>query len=104
MSGQFAIDNDGEVLDKRTPGQLDHIFNERIAQICKAAGTTMDNLLRVRGYVPDVNDSYAVYDALRRAVPSDPPCVCVTSVPGPLQVEGANVMLDAVAYVPGSDV
>jgi enamine deaminase RidA (YjgF/YER057c/UK114 family) len=104
MSGQFAINDDGDILEKGAAGQLDHIFNERIAQICEAAGTTMDNLLRVRGYVPDVKESYAVYDALRRAVPADPPCVCVTGVPGPLQIEGANVMLDAVAYVPGSDV
>ena len=37
------------------------------------------------------------YGALKKAVPSDPPTVMVTGVPGPFTVPGATVMLDAVA-------
>lgn len=99
ISGQLAGDADGLKTAPDTPSQLAYIFR-RIREICRAGGTDITNLLRLRAYVTDVRDSYAVYAALRDAVPSEPPCVCITGVPGPLQVPGCSVIVDAVAYAP----
>lgn len=79
---------DGLLTAPGTPSQLGYIF-ERLAAICETGGTSLDNLLRVRAFVTDVRESYAVYAALRKAVPSDPPCVAITGVPAPLQVPAA---------------
>ena len=98
-SGQLAGDADGLKTGADTASQLGYIFNQ-LDQICKAGGTSLRNLLRLRAYLTDVRDSYLVYGALKRAVPSDPPCVAITGVPGPLQIPGATVIVDAVAYVP----
>lgn len=99
ISGQLAGGRDGLHTAPDAPSQLSYVFR-RLDEICEAGGTMLANLLRVRAYVTDVRDVYAVYAALREAVPEDPPCVAVTGVPGPLQVPGCSVVVDAVAYVP----
>ncbi len=99
ISGQLAGDADGLKTAPDTPSQLAYIFR-RLDEICRAGGTDLANLLRLRAYVTDVRDSYAVYAALKAAVPADPPCVCITGVPGPLQVPGCSVIVDAIAYAP----
>jgi enamine deaminase RidA (YjgF/YER057c/UK114 family) len=99
ISGQIAGGPDGLKTAPDTPSQLAYIFG-RIDEICRAGGTSLTNLLRVRAYVTDVRDSYAVYAILKQLVPSNPPCVCITGVPGPLQVPGCSVIVDAVAYAP----
>ena len=80
--------------------QLEYIF-ARLDEICRAGGTELASLVRVRAFLTDVADAPAVYAALRDAVPSDPPTVLVTSVPGPLPIPGASIILDAAAHVPG---
>ncbi|MDE3075120.1 MAG: RidA family protein, partial [Chloroflexota bacterium] len=67
--------------------------------ICHNAGTSLSNLLRLRALVAEPADALAVYAALRRAVPSDPPAVAVVAVGSPLWVSGRSVALDAVACV-----
>lgn len=99
ISGQFAGNESGLSTDPDPASQVEAIF-ERLRQICEAGGTSIDQLLRLRAYVTDPRDGYAVYEGLRRHVPQDPPCVCVAGVPGPLQVPGCTVMVDAIAYVP----
>jgi hypothetical protein len=51
-------------------------------------------------FLAEERDSYLVYAALKDAVPTDPPSVLVTGVPGPFPIPGATVMMDAVAHVP----
>ena len=97
ISAQMAGVDEGVGGD--AAGQLRVIFS-RIAEICRAGGTDLSNLLRVRAYVTDLTTSYGVYAALREHAPSDPPTACVVAVPGPLALPGAAVMVDAVAYVP----
>jgi enamine deaminase RidA (YjgF/YER057c/UK114 family) len=99
ISGQLAGDAGGLLTAPDTPSQLAFIFR-RLGEICEAGGTSLDNLLRVRAFVTDVHDTYAVYAALQAAVPSDPPCVAISGVPGQLQIPGCTVVVDAVAYVP----
>jgi enamine deaminase RidA (YjgF/YER057c/UK114 family) len=98
-SGLLAGGRDGLLSAPDAPSQLRHIFG-RLAEVCEAGGTSLANLLRVRAYLTDVRDTFAVYAALREVVDSDPPCVVVTGVPGPLQVPGCTVVADAVAFVP----
>jgi enamine deaminase RidA (YjgF/YER057c/UK114 family) len=99
ISGQFAGNAGGLLTADDAGSQVDFIF-QRLQSICEEAGTSLDQLLRLRAYVVNPRDGYAVYSGLRTYVPANPPCVCVTGVPGPLQVPGCTVMMDAVAYVP----
>jgi enamine deaminase RidA (YjgF/YER057c/UK114 family) len=98
-SGIIAADADGLKTGSAAASQLGYIFN-RLDKIWQAGGTSLQNLLRLRAYVTDVRDTGAVYAALKRAVPSNPPCVAISGVPGPLQFPEATVVVDAVAYVP----
>jgi enamine deaminase RidA (YjgF/YER057c/UK114 family) len=97
-SGILAGDPSGLQTGEDSPSQVKHIL-DHVGAICEAGGTSIENLLRIRAYVLDESDDAAVYAGLREAVPANPPCVSVTTVPGPLQVPGCNVMIDAVAYV-----
>ena len=99
ISGTFAGDGGGLRSGRSTASQIDHIL-QRIADICVAGGTELGNLLRLRAYVTDSNDGYLIYSALRNAVPKDPPCVAISEVRPPLQLPGATVMMDAVAWAP----
>ena len=99
ISGQFAGGADGLRTAPDTASQIDYLFG-RLDEICRAGGTRLENLVRLRAFVTDPGDAYAVYGALKQAVPNDPPSVVVSGVPGPLQVPGCTVVLDGVAYVP----
>jgi enamine deaminase RidA (YjgF/YER057c/UK114 family) len=99
ISGQYAGGAKGLHSRPDTASQLEYLFG-RLDEICRAGGTSLDQLVRVRVFLADERDSYLVYAALKDAVPSDPPSVLVTGVPGPFPIPGATVMMDAVAHVP----
>lgn len=99
ISQQYAGDRGGLRSAEDTESQVRFIF-DRIGELCRQAGTTPENLVRVRAFVLDPDDGYLVYERLRELMPADPPTVAITAVPGPLLLPGASVFLDAVAYVP----
>ena len=99
ISGQLAGDESGLLTEPDGISQVRYAFS-RIEEICRAGGTDLSNLVRLRAWVTDIEDSYHVYDVLRERMPSDPPTVSITTVPGPLYVPGCSVIVDAVAYVP----
>ena len=99
ISQVAAADQSGPRSAPDVRSQLDYIFG-RLDEICRAGGTSLQNLVRLRAFLTDVNESYAVYAALREAVPSDPPSVIVTDVPGRFPIPGCSVIVDGVAYVP----
>jgi enamine deaminase RidA (YjgF/YER057c/UK114 family) len=101
ISGQLGGTLEGVVGDGGIQAQLSEIFR-RIEVICKAGGTDLSNLLRLRAYVLDPADGRHVFAALKSAVPTNPPAVCVIGVPGPLQVPGCSIIVDAVAHIPGT--
>ncbi|HLN14413.1 MAG TPA: hypothetical protein VK587_14550 [bacterium] len=78
--------------------ELDNII-EKIGVTCRNGHTALGNLLRLRALVSRPVDALAVYAALRKAVPSAPPVVCIVVIPSPLPADGCSVALDAVAYV-----
>jgi enamine deaminase RidA (YjgF/YER057c/UK114 family) len=100
VSGQYAGGADGLRSRADTASQLEYLFG-RLDEICRAGGTSLDQLVRVRVFLADERDSFLAYAALKNAVPADPPTVLVTQVPGPFPVPGATVMMDAVANVGG---
>jgi enamine deaminase RidA (YjgF/YER057c/UK114 family) len=99
ISGQYAGGAEGLRCRPDGASQLEYLFG-RLDAICRAGGTSISNLVRLRAFLTDPDDATAVYGLLRQAVPNDPPTVQVTTVPGPLAVPGARAILDGVAYVP----
>jgi enamine deaminase RidA (YjgF/YER057c/UK114 family) len=71
---------------------------DKLATVAKNGGSDLARLLRVRALVTKPEDAKAVYAALKRAIPSDPPVVSIITVPR-LPVAGATIAMDAVAYV-----
>src|SRR5439155_26210774 len=79
-------------------GQLANIL-EKIATTCTNGGTSLASLLRLRALVTDPADAMAVFAAVKKAIPSAPPTVCINVVDGPLLASGATLALDAVACI-----
>jgi enamine deaminase RidA (YjgF/YER057c/UK114 family) len=99
ISGQMAADRRGLLTGADTAAQVSFVF-DRLADIAAAAGTNLDNLLRVRAYMTDPREGPLVHAELRRRLDSGPPCVAVVGAPAPLQVPECTVIVEAVAYVP----
>ena len=71
----------------------------KIDTILKNGGTGVENLLRLRALVTDPKDAAGVFAALKKAVPKDPPSVCIAVVPGPLlHLQPPSIALDGVAF------
>lgn len=98
MSSQLA---DKEHRGGNAEREIENIL-EKLQETCQNAGTNLGNLLRLRVLLTRPADALAVYAALRKTVPADPPTVCIAVVEPPLLVSGCLVALDAVAYVDGS--
>jgi 2-iminobutanoate/2-iminopropanoate deaminase len=99
ISGQMAGGASGLFAGPDVNSQAEYLMN-RLQAICEAGHTSIQNLVRLRGFVIDPEDAYAIYSALKHAVPTSPPTVAITGVPSPLPIPGCRVMLDGVAYVP----
>jgi len=97
-SGLYAATDTGVATAPDARSQLELIF-ERLGEICRAAGARLEDLVRVRAFVLDPADAYAVHAAVRAAVPSSPPNVDVTGVPAPFPYPGCTVLVDAVVHV-----
>jgi enamine deaminase RidA (YjgF/YER057c/UK114 family) len=77
--------------------QLELILT-RLDEIAQAAGTSLTELVRLRAFVTDPADTYAVHAAVRSACPDSPPNVDVTGVEAPLPIPGCSLVVDAVLY------
>ena len=108
LSALMAADGDGPlaVPDARQPhfgepagDQADAIL-ETAARICRAAGTSLDNVVRVQQFHTELADFYAVHQAWSRALPGRPIPFSAIEVPGPLPVPGCSVTMDLWVYAP----
>ena len=110
MSALMAIDKDGLVpaaaVDQRQPyfssspeAQAECII-DNIASLCEAAGTALDNVVRVLMFHTDIAEFYPVYKVWERRLNGRPLPFAAIEVPGPLPVPGATVMIEAWAYAP----
>jgi enamine deaminase RidA (YjgF/YER057c/UK114 family) len=74
---------------------------ENISAISDAAGTSLDNICRLKVFVDDWAAIAPVIDELEAAFPKDPPAVSLHRVNGsPMLAPGCNVLVDAIGYAP----
>jgi len=109
-SGLMAADRDGLVLsaarDPRqpwfsSPAEMQaEIIIGNIARLCEAAGTSLENVVRVQHFLTDIADFYAVYKVWERHLAGRPLPFSAVEVPTPLPVPGARVLIEAWAYAP----
>jgi enamine deaminase RidA (YjgF/YER057c/UK114 family) len=109
MSAQMAIDGDGLIAavdDARQPRfgsraqiQAEHII-DNIEKLCQAAGTSLNNIVRVLQFHTDLDEFYPVYQVWERRLGGRPLPFSAVEVPAPLPVPGATVMIEVWAYAP----
>ena len=110
FSGMLAADGDGVVSKARVDplqpyfgssieAQMDCLIDEAEA-ICRAAGVTLDNLVRIQQFHTDLNELHAACRAWERRLPGRALPLSAIQVPAPLLVPGCTVQLDLWAYAP----
>jgi enamine deaminase RidA (YjgF/YER057c/UK114 family) len=110
MSGLMAVDRDGllpqAAADPQQPyfssaaeAQAEFIIGN-IERLCKAAGTSLRNVVRVLQFHTDLAEFYPVYKVWERKLEGRPVPFSAIEVPSPLPVPGATVMIEAWAYAP----
>jgi enamine deaminase RidA (YjgF/YER057c/UK114 family) len=110
MSAQMAIESDGSLIaaakDTRQPrcgsraqAQAEHII-ENIEKLCRAAGTSLHNIVRVLQFHTDLDEFYPVYQVWERRLGGRPLPFSAVEVPAPLPTPGASLMIEAWAYAP----
>ena len=108
LSASMAADGDGRMAapDARQPhfaqpaGDEADAILDAAARICAAAGTSLENVVRVQQFHTDIADFYAVHQAWGRRLPGRPIPFSAVEVPGPLPVPGCSVMMDLWVYAP----
>jgi enamine deaminase RidA (YjgF/YER057c/UK114 family) len=110
ISGLMAIDRDGlvsqAVADPSQPhfsspaeAQAEFIIGN-IEKLCQAAGTSLNNAVRILQFHTDLAEFYPVYKVWERKLGGRPVPFSAIEVPSPLPVPGATVMIEAWAYAP----
>jgi enamine deaminase RidA (YjgF/YER057c/UK114 family) len=71
---------------------------DKVARLCAAAGTSLDNVVRVLLFFTDIAEFYPVYKVWERRLSGRPLPFSAVEVPGPLPVPGATVMMETWVY------
>ncbi len=108
LSALMAADGEGPlaVPDPRQPGFFERAGDEAdaildaAARICEAAGTSLENVVRVQQFHTGIGDFHAVHQAWQRRLPDRPIPFSAVEVPGPLPVPGCSTMMDLWVYAP----
>jgi enamine deaminase RidA (YjgF/YER057c/UK114 family) len=110
LSGLMAIDRDGLVATAQADARQPWFSSSSEAQaaciidsielLCRAAGTSLQNVVRVQQYHVDLAEFFPVYKVWERRLGGRPLPFSAIQVPAPLPVPGATVMIEAWAYVP----
>lgn len=110
LSGLMAVDRNGLIPEARPDSrqpyfgssvetQMDYIL--RCAErICRAAGATLANVVRIQQFHTDLNEFYPAYQAWQRHLSGAYLPFSAIEVPA-LAVPGAKVLLDLWIYAPG---
>lgn len=85
-----------------SPGKLQmREILKNLAAISSAAGSSLENICRLKLFVDDWSVVPAAFDELAAAFPKDPPAVTVHRVNGtPILAPGCNIVVDAIGYAP----
>jgi len=109
ISGLLAIDETGLVesarIDPEQPyhgstvqAQMDAML-DNATKICAAAGTSLENVVRIQQYHTDPADFHVAYQAWQRHLPGCPLPISAVTVPF-LAVPGCVVQIDLWVYAP----
>jgi enamine deaminase RidA (YjgF/YER057c/UK114 family) len=80
--------------------QMDEILGN-IAAIVEAAGTTLQNVCRIKVFMDDWSVMPGACQAIAEAFPNDPPAVSLHRVNGaPMLAPGVHIAADVIAYAP----
>ncbi len=98
-SGQIPLDPDtGELAGEDPAAQTERCL-ENLAVICAAAGTTLDEAVRITIYTTDMPAFERINDAYAQHFAGDPPARVVVGVAA--LPRGATVEIDAVVALTG---
>jgi len=110
ISGLMAADRDGlapsAARDPRqpwfsSPAEMQaEIIIEKITRLCQAAGTSLENVVRLQQFHTDISEFHAVYKVWERHLRGRPLPFSAVEVPAPLPVPGASVLIEAWVYAP----
>lgn len=109
ISGMLAIDRGGLIdAAKPDPGQpffgscidaqMDYLLGNA-QKICRAAGTSLTNVVRIQQFHTDLNEFYPAYQTWEKHLPGQHLPFSAVEVPF-LPVPGCTVQLDLWVYVP----
>lgn len=111
ISGRCAANADGLLPACRQNPDLPYLSSGSLAQtrrivaevgtICEAAGGSLDDVILVERYLPDLRELELSSLALTEAFGDSPPATTEVEVPGCLPIPEAAVMASALAYIPG---
>jgi enamine deaminase RidA (YjgF/YER057c/UK114 family) len=110
MCGMMAVDEDGLVeaarahprqpwFSSRAEAQAECII-DNVATLCKAAGTSLLNVVRIQQFHTDLAEFFPAYKVWERRLGGRPLPFSAVEVPSPLPVPEATVLMDVWAYVP----
>jgi enamine deaminase RidA (YjgF/YER057c/UK114 family) len=97
-SNLVAADKGGLVASPDIGSQTRFIL-EHISAICKAAGTSLANTVKIRAMLTDATQVFGFFAELKKAIPSKPPAVTVVHT-GALPVQECSIGMSAIVYVP----
>lgn len=94
------------VFDRRQPyfssaaqAQAEAII-ENVTRLCEAAGTSLDNVVRLLLFQTDIREFYPIIKVFERRLGGRPLPFSAVEVPGPLPVPGATLMVETWVYAP----
>ena len=110
ISGLMAIDKNGVIPegeeDSRQPyfgsvvqAQMEYIL-QNAQKICQAAGTSLDNVVRIQQFQTDLREFYPAYQVWQQYLPGRPLPFSAVQIPGPLPAPGCKILLDLWVYAP----
>ncbi|HEV7822478.1 MAG TPA: Rid family hydrolase [Burkholderiales bacterium] len=109
ISGLLAIDRNGLIEAARVDARQPHFGSSVQAQmdfmlanaqkLCRAAGTALENVVRIQQFHTDLNDFYPAYQVWQEHLPGAYLPYSAVEVPF-LPVPGCTVQLDLWVYVP----
>jgi enamine deaminase RidA (YjgF/YER057c/UK114 family) len=106
----MAVNEDGSIPEVDDAGALRYFGASAQAQmryilrqadkICRAAGTSLDNLVRVHQFHTDLSEFYPMFRVWEEVLPDTPIPFTAVRVPGPMPAPGCTVMVDLWVYAP----
>ena len=113
LSGLMALDENGLVAEARPdPGQpylmssikaqMRSILS-RAGEICKRAGTSLENVVRIQHFHTDLNELFPALEVWQEMLPGLPLPFTAIGVPRHMPAPGVSVLLDLWVYAPGGE-